>query len=99
MSEIELDMNDPEFQDHFFHLEKQEQNALINTLKKIRKLKWIQVYNDNGLNWEAITSKETIEEKKPYSFRFSKKYRALALRKGNVLKLISLHTDHDSAYH
>lgn len=33
-----------------------------------------------------------------YSFRFSQKYRALALREESYLRLLTLHTAHDSTY-
>ena len=32
-----------------------------------------------------------------YSFRFSQKYRGLALREEDCMRLLMLHTDHDSA--
>ena len=35
MTEIKIDMNNPEFQRDLFSLEKNEQLALIKTLKKI----------------------------------------------------------------
>lgn len=40
----------------------------------------------------------TLSGERIYSFRFSKKYRALALRKNDFLCLLTLHVDHDSAY-
>ena len=98
MNEIKIDMNNPEFQDDFFNLEKTEQAALIKTLKKIRQLGWSQLYVDNGLNWEVILSKQSKSGARIYSFRFSQKYRALALRDSNYLRLLTLHVDHDSAY-
>ena len=98
MSGIKIDMNGPEFQHDFFNLEKSEQVALIKTLKKIRQLTWPQLYADKGLNWEAILSKQAKSGARIYSFRFSQKYRALALREENFLRLLTLHVDHDSAY-
>lgn len=98
MAGIKIDMNNPEFQQDFFGLQKQEQIALINTLKKIRKLDWSQLYADNGLNWEAILSKQSTTGERIYSFRFSQKYRATALRQDDFLRLLTLHVDHDSAY-
>lgn len=94
MNEIKLDMNSPEFQEDFVKLEKRELGALANTLKKVRRLTWDQFYRDQGLKWEEIK-----EKKGEFTFRFSKKYRAVALRDGEYLRLISLHADHDSAYH
>lgn len=98
MTEIKIDMNNPEFQKDFFNLEKEEQIALIKTLKKIRQMNWKSVYSDRGLKWEVILSKSTKSGERIYSFRFSKKYRAIALRESNYLRLLTLHVDHDSAY-
>ncbi len=36
--------------------------------------------------------------KPAHSFRLSQKYRALAYREGDYLRVLSLHLDHDSAY-
>lgn len=98
MKEIKIDMNNLDFQRDFFDLEKAEQAALIKTLRKIRQLHWPALYSDKGLNWETILSKQTKLGERIYSFRFSKKYRATALRQDNFLRLLTLHTDHDSAY-
>jgi len=91
-------MNSPEFQSDFFNLEKNEQIALVKTLKKIRQLDWAQLYVDSGLKWEAILSKQSKEGHRIYSFRFSQKYRATALRQGDFMRLLTLHVDHDSTY-
>lgn len=98
MSLIKIDMNNPEFQKDFFSLEKSEQLALVKTLKKISQLNWVQLYSDHGLKWEMILSKQTPSGERIYSFRFSKKYRATALRQNDFLRLLTLHVDHDSAY-
>ncbi|MCX7120359.1 MAG: hypothetical protein NTZ67_01055 [Gammaproteobacteria bacterium] len=98
MVKIKIDMNNPVFQKDLFLLGKNEQVALIKTLKKLSQLTWEQVYLDQGLKWEALTSKQTNLGERIYSFRFSQKYRALALRQGDFLRLLTLHTDHDSAY-
>ena len=84
--EIKIDLNNPEFQRGLFNLEKSEQVALIKTLKKIRQLNWTQLYSDKGLNWEAILSKKTVTGERIYSFRFSQKYRATALREKEFLR-------------
>ncbi len=100
MSNIAIDMNDIGFQQDLFGLEKQEVTALIKTLRKISQLTWDQLYKDNGLKWEEITPRNTRLNEKVYTFRFSQKYRATAYRaENNKLQLMSLHTDHDSAYH
>ncbi len=98
MTSIKIDMNHPDFQKDLFHLEKNEQIAFLKALKKIRQLNWDKLYADNGLKWEAILSKTTPSGQRIYTFRFSKKYRATALREGEFLRLLSLHADHDSAY-
>jgi hypothetical protein len=95
---IKIDLNNPNFQQTFFSLEKNEQAALLKTLKKISQLNWEQLYLDNGLKWEKITSKTSKSGNQIYSFRFSQKYRATALRQENFLRMLMLHTDHDSAY-
>jgi hypothetical protein len=97
MTEIKIDMNNPEFQKDFFSLEKNEHAALIKTLKKILQISWSELYSDRGLKWEVILSKK-INDARIYSFRFSKKYRAAALREGDFLRLLSLHVDHDGTY-
>lgn len=98
MTSIKIDLNNPEFQKDLFRLEKNELSAFVNTLKKIHKLSWEQLYSDHGLKWEAILSKKTESGQRIYTFRFSQKYRATALRQEDFLRLLTLHSDHDSAY-
>jgi len=95
---IQIDMNNKQFQNDLFVLEKTEVNALVKTLKKINQLEWGQLYKDKGLRWESIINPTIKSNKQLYSFRFSGKYRALAYRKENFLMLLTLHVDHDSAY-
>ena len=70
----------------------------IKSLKKISNLTWDELYRDQGLKWEVIISKATKTKVRIYSFRFSQKYRVLALREDCYLRLLTLHTDHDSTY-
>lgn len=98
MATIKIDLNNPEFQSDLFGLEKNEQVALIKALKKIHKLTWTELYSDHGLKWEAVLSKKTKTGERIYTFRFSQKYRAVALRQEDYLRLLTLHVDHDSAY-
>ncbi|WP_341761275.1 hypothetical protein [Candidatus Tisiphia endosymbiont of Thecophora atra] len=51
MSKIKIDMNNLEFQNDLFALEKNDQLALIKVLKKISQLTWIELYADQGLKW------------------------------------------------
>lgn len=60
-------------------------------------MEWEQLHKDKGLRWEAIIN-PVQNNLKVYSFRFSKKYRALAFRQEIFLRLLTLHVDHDSAY-
>ena len=98
MTSIKIDLNHPVFQKDLLVLEKNEQVALIKSLKKIHRLTWSELYSDHGLKWEVILSKQTKLGERIYSFRFSKKYRAVALREDDFLRLLTLHTDHDSTY-
>ena len=98
MTKILLDMNYPIFQQQLFALEKLEQRACLNSLKKIKQLSWEELYKDKGIKWELITSKKTLQGNNLYSFRFSQKYRGTAYRDGNYLVLLNLFTNHDSAY-
>lgn len=95
---VKIDLNNPIFQNDLFNLEKNELAALIKTLKKINKLTWNELYSHHGLKWEIISSKQTTLGERIYSFRFSQKYRATVLRQEDFLRLLALHTDHDSAY-
>jgi hypothetical protein len=94
-----LDLNSPVFQRDLFALEKREQVALLSTLKRIRAMTWRQVYADSGLKWEAIHSRLGPGGQRLYSLRVSQSFRAVAYRDGDWLRLLSLHPDHDSAYH
>ena len=98
MGEILLDMNQEEFQNEFFSLEKNEQRALLNTLRKIRELTWKQLYCDKGIRWELIRSNKNKQIDNLYSFRFSQKYRGTAFREGDYLVLVGVFPDHDRAY-
>ena len=94
-----LDLNSPVFQRDLFALEKREQAALLSTLKRIRAMTWRQVYADSGLKWEAIHSRQGPGGQRLYSLRVSQAFRAVSYRDGDWLRLLSLHPDHDSAYH
>lgn len=98
MNKILLDLNRPQFQNEFFELQKDEQRALLNTLKKMSKLTWDELYVDKGIRWELIETQKSSKGHNIYSFRFSQKYRGTAYREDNCLVLIALFPDHDSAY-
>jgi len=96
---IRLDLNNPVFQRQLFNLTKSNQRNILNILRKLTNMTWQQVYSDYGLKWEAILSKIGPGGKSLYSFRISKGFRGIAYRDGLWLRLLSLHPDHDSAYH
>lgn len=95
---IRLDLNDEEFQEALFRLPKQQQLNVLGTLRKLSQMSWDQVYRDSGLKWELIQSRTDPKGKRLYSFRISQGFRAVALRDGEWLKVLTLHPDHDSAY-
>jgi hypothetical protein len=64
MSKILLDLNNPIFQQDLFNLSKPELVALFKTLRKISQLTWQQLYQDQGLKWELIHSKENKKSEK-----------------------------------
>lgn len=96
---ILIDLNSQVFQRDLFALNKQEQTARLSTLKKIRSMTWQQVYVDAGLKWEIIHSRQGPNGQRLYSFRIGQAFRAVAYREGQWLRLLSLHPNHDSAYH
>ncbi len=95
MNAIKIDINNPDFLTEWGRLQLKEHQALISTFKKIQQYTWQQLYIVKGLHWEKITS---TGETKLYSFRFSQKYRATGYRDNNILVMVNLHVDHDSAY-
>lgn len=95
---VRLDLNNPVFQRQLFNLSKNEQRNSLNTMRKLANMAWQQVYVDHGLKWEAILSQKGPGGKKLYSFRIGKGFRGVAYRDGLWLRLLSLHSDHDSAY-
>jgi len=98
-SGIGLDLNNPTFQRQLFDLPKGDQRAVLNTLRKLSRMSWEQLYRDRGLKWEAILSRQGPHGGRLYTFRCGKGFRAVAYRDGDLLRLLTLHPDHDSAYH
>jgi hypothetical protein len=95
---VRLDLNNIEFQSALFDLQKPEQLAVLATLRKIASLSWDQVHRDKGLHWEAIHSRSGADGERLYSLRITQRCRAVAIREGEHLRLLSIHPDHDSAY-
>ena len=96
---VRLDLNNPVFQEHLFHLQKPDRHAALDTLKKIRQLTWAQLYRDNGLKWEKIVSvKPPPGIDAIYSLRITQSRRCTAFRDGDYMRFLTIAPDHDSTY-
>jgi hypothetical protein len=95
---ILLDLNSPVFLDDFLALDNTELARVARALKKIRGMDWETFIRHRGSRWEEIGHIEAPNGRPIHSFRLSQKYRALAYREGNFLRVLSLHLDHDPAY-
>jgi hypothetical protein len=98
MADVRLDLNHPEFLNDLFALEREELLAALGTLRKIHRMDWADVYRDAGLKWEAIQTRRGPTGQRVYSLRITRRVRAVAFREGNMLCLLAIHADHDSAY-
>lgn len=96
---VEVDWNNPEFQRNLFALPKDEKLQVLKTIEKIMQLTWPQLYSDQGLKWEEITSKEPPAGIDTfYSLRINRGRRATAYREGNFVRLLTIEPDHDATY-
>ena len=95
---LHLDLNNPEFQERLFALEKDTQRSVLSTMAKRSKMTWDGVYRDTGLKWEALVSRVGPHGGRLYSLRMGKGFSAVAYRQVDWLRILSLHRDHDSAY-
>jgi hypothetical protein len=96
---IRLDLNNPVFQEQLLTLQKLERHAALDTLNKIRQLTWNQLYRDQGIKWEKITSiKPPVGIDAGYSLRISQSRRATAHRDGDFMRLLTIAPDHDATY-
>ena len=96
---VRLDLNNPMFQEHLLMLQKAERHAAMTTLNKIRQLNWNQLYRDQGLKWEMISSiKPPPGIDAVYSLRISRARRATAHRDGDFIRFLTIAPDHDATY-
>ncbi len=96
---VRLDLNNPVFQDNLLQLQKPERHAALDTLNKIRKLTWSQLYRDSGLKWEKISSVKPPQGiDAVYSLRITQSRRATAYRDGDFVRMLSVAPDHDRTY-
>lgn len=93
MTRVLLDLNHAPFQSQLFVLDTVPLRQVQKALQKLNKMEWNALYADHGLKWEAIKGQPG-----EYSLRISQQCRAVALREGSHLRILSLHFDHDSAY-
>lgn len=96
---VRLDLNNPVFQENLLTLQKPERHAVLDTLGKLRRMTWNQVYRDNRLKWEkAISIKPPHGVDAIYSLRITQSRRATAFRDGDFIRLLTITPDHDSTY-
>lgn len=96
---VQLDLNNPVFQENWLNLDKQERSRVTDTLKKLRQLTWNQVYRDQGLKWEKVASLQPPNGIDAiYTLRITQSRRATAYRDGNFMRLLTIAPDHDAAY-
>jgi hypothetical protein len=95
---IRLELNNPEFQANLLALDKPQAWAVLQTLRLLQAMDWLQLQQSKGLRWELIQSRQGPQGQRLYSLRVSRSCRAVAWRDGEWLRLLSLHPDHDSAY-
>lgn len=96
---VRLDLNNPVFQENLLSLQKPDRLAALDTLGRLRRMTWNQVYRDQGLKWEKIVSVgpppgiDAI-----YSLRITRARRATAYRDGDFIRLLTIAPDHDGTY-
>ena len=96
---VKLDLNNPNFQNNLLDLDKTEWAQLRTTLKKLRQMDWQQVYQDQGLKWEKITSIQPPQGiAGVYSLRVTQSCRAIAYRDSDFMRLLAVSADHDAVY-
>jgi len=95
---IGLDLNNPEFQGNLLDLDKPQAWAVLQTLRLLQAMTWLQLQQSKGLRWELIQSRQGPQGERLYSLRVSRSCRAVAWREGDWLRFLSLHPDQDSAY-
>jgi hypothetical protein len=96
---VRLDLNSPVFQENLLTLQKPERHSALETLNKLRRMTWNQVYRDQGLKWERIVSlTPPAGVAAIYSLRITQSRRATAYRDGDFIRLLTISPDHDATY-
>ena len=96
---IRLDLNNPVFQENLLNMPKPERHSALETLNKLRRMTWTQVYSDNGLKWEKIASVvPPAGVGAIYSLRITQSRRATAYRDGDFIRLLTIASNHEATY-
>lgn len=96
---VRLDINNPVFQENLLTLQKPERHAALDTLNKLRRMTWNQIYRDNGLKWEKLVSVNPPSGVDAiYALRITQSRRATAYREGDFIRLLTIASDHDATY-
>jgi hypothetical protein len=96
---IQLDLNNPIFQESWFNLEASEAERVRASFEKIHKLSWNDFYKINGYKWEKIESIPTPQGVDAlYTFRITNSVRGVAYRDGNFMRVMYIQPDHDATY-
>ena len=96
---VRLDFNNPVFQENRLTSQKPERHSALETLNKLRRMTWNQVYRDQGLQWEKIASlAPPAGVAAIYSPRITQSRRATAHRDGNFVRLLTIAPFHDATY-
>jgi len=71
----------------------------LETLNKLRRMTWSQVYRDKGLKWEKIVSvAPPAGVSAIHSLRITQSRRATAYRDGDFMRFLTVAPDHDATY-
>lgn len=102
---VQVDTSYPRFLKSLANLKVDEQEAILDTIDKIQKMTWDDVYKTSsktpgqkrGINYEPVDQK-TSSGKRIATVRASAKVRIRVCRDEQFMRCISIHLDHDSAY-
>ena len=103
---VRIDLTFPPFKKEMSQLGLGDISDVLDTITKIQNMTWQQIWDSSsktpggkrGINWEPI-DQETSDGKQIASIRITRSHRARVCRDGDWMRFISLHPDHDSAYH
>lgn len=96
---VQLDLNNPVFQESWFELEPDEAERVRSTFEKLHKLSWDDLYKYPGLKWEKIESlNPPAGVNALYTFRITDSVRGVGYRDGNFLRVLYIQPDHDATY-